>query len=118
MPGILAKVKAFNDWFGLTITSAVGSMWCAYAFAAFALYGMPEGIKTLGFVNWFAEEFIQLVLLSVIIVGQNLQGVKSDNRAIETHDAVMEELRILHEKHDTLLQSHAELKEAVSGNQQ
>ena len=75
-------------------TNFVGSMWCAYAFALFALWGMPAGLRTLGFQNWFAEEFLQLVLLSVIMVGQNVQARKHDDLAASHKD--------LHDKVDAL----------------
>ena len=60
----------------------------------FALWGMPAGLRTLGFQNWFAEEFLQLVLLSVIMVGQNVQARK--------HDDLLASHKDLHDKVDAL----------------
>lgn len=87
-------VRRFNDALALVTTNAVGSMWCAYAFAAFAIWGAPAGVRTLGFQNWFAEEFLQLVLLSVIMVGQNVQAAKHE-QLLASHEA-------LHAKVDAL----------------
>lgn len=99
------KVNAFNSWFGLLVTNGVGTMWCAYLFVALAIDGAPGEIKAVGFPTWLAQSFIQLVLLSVIMVGQNVQGVTQNKQAKETHDAVMD----LHAKHDSLAEAHADL---------
>jgi hypothetical protein len=66
-------------------------MWCAYAFAALALVSLPSAIASgsaVTLVSWISQTFLQLVLLSVIIVGQNVQATASDKRAEATfHDA-------------------------------
>jgi len=71
-----------NKWIALKLTSWVGSMWCAYLFALIAFIGIPAALQPggIGIVNWFVEEFCQFVLLSVIIVGQNLQSTASEER--------------------------------------
>ena len=81
-----SAVTRFNTAFALKITGAVGSMWCAYIFAAIALFGLPSAIKNGlgGIVQWIAQTFLQLVLLSIIIVGQNVQAAASDERAENT----------------------------------
>jgi len=63
-------------------------MWCAYAFALFDLISLPEAIKagTAAIISWVAQTFLQLVLLSVIMVGQNLQAAASDARAAKTFE--------------------------------
>jgi len=79
--GINAKVAVF-------LTNIVGSMWCAYVFAAIALIGLPPALKPggEGIIAWIAQTFLQLVLLSVIMVGQNVQSVASDVRSQHTYD--------------------------------
>lgn len=76
----------FNAALAVAVTRGVGSMWCAYVFAALALFGLPAaidgGVATI--VQWVAQTFLQLVLLSVIIVGQNVQAAASDKRALDT----------------------------------
>ena len=45
-------------------------------------------------VQWIAQTFLQLVLLSIIIVGQNVQAAASDERAENTYqdaEAVLHE---------------------------
>jgi hypothetical protein len=89
-------ITRFNTAFALKITAAVGSMWCAYIFAIIALFGLPAAIHNGlgGIVQWIAQTFIQLVLLSIIIVGQNVQAAASDERAENTYqdaEAVLHE---------------------------
>jgi hypothetical protein len=83
-------INRFNTKVAIIITTAVGSMWCAYAFALFDLLSLPEairgGVSTI--VSWVAQTFLQLVLLSIIMVGQNVQAAAADKRAEATfHDA-------------------------------
>ena len=83
-------IKRFNTRVALVITRAVGSMWCAYAFALFDLISLPTAIRNgpAAIVTWVAQTFLQLVLLSVIMVGQNVQAAAADKRSEATfHDA-------------------------------
>jgi hypothetical protein len=85
-----SAVNRFNTKVALVITTAVGSMWCAYAFALFDLISLPEAIRggAATIVSWVAQTFLQLVLLSIIMVGQNVQAAAADKRAEATfHDA-------------------------------
>jgi len=97
---MIAAYRRFNEWLALKIVSIVGTMECSYAFAALALVSLPEairgGVATL--VAWVAQTFIQLVLLSIIMVGQDLQQRRLD----ELHD----KHDLLHEKHAAALELH------------
>jgi hypothetical protein len=79
--GLNAKIAVF-------LTNIVGSMWCAYLFAGIALIGLPPALKPggEGIIAWIAQTFLQLVLLSVIMVGQNVQSIASDLRSQHTYD--------------------------------
>lgn len=81
-------VTRFNTWLALKITAGVGTMWCAYAFAALALISLPDALKSgrAAIVSWIAQTFLQLVLLSIIIVGQRVQGAAADKRAQATYE--------------------------------
>ncbi len=72
-----------NGRIALVLTTAVGTMWCAYIFAILALLVVPQAIRggLLTFVEWVSQTFIQLVMLSVIMVGQNILGATADKRA-------------------------------------
>ena len=76
-----------NGRIALVLTGAVGTMWCAYVFSVLALLVVPEAIKggLLTFVQWVSQTFIQLVMLSVIMVGQSILGLASDKRAEMTY---------------------------------
>ena len=80
------KVEGFNAKLAVTLTSGIGTMACAYLFALLALAGLPAALRPggMGFVPWFAQTFLQLVLLSVIMVGQNVQAAAGDHRAMLT----------------------------------
>jgi len=75
-----------NSWLGLKITVIVGTMVCAYLFAALALISLPDNIhSTQDLILWTSSSFLQLVLLPIIIVGQNIQAQASDKRAEATY---------------------------------
>src|SRR3984893_15295933 len=61
----------FNAWLAVKITDGVGTMWCAYLFAAVAFIGLPPALRPggEGIIAWIAQKFLQLVLLSIMIVG-------------------------------------------------
>ena len=105
----------FNSWLAVKITGVVGTMWCAYAFATIALIGLPAVLgltivpaRFSTIVLWVSSEFLQLVLLAVIIVGQNIQSQASDKRSEATYqdaDAVL---------HEALqIQAHLEAQDAA-----
>jgi hypothetical protein len=87
-PTRAAERVGVNGRIALGLTAAVGTMWCAYAFAGLALVVLPQAIGggLLAFVQWISQTFIQLVMLSVIMVGQNIIGRASDRRALMTYD--------------------------------
>jgi hypothetical protein len=91
-PGVLRQamsdVDGFNAKFAVLVTRLVGTMWCAYLFTLIALVGLKPALAPggEGLVAWIAQTFIQLVLLSIIMVGQNVQSVASDRRAEGTYD--------------------------------
>jgi hypothetical protein len=82
----MGEAEGFNAKFAVLITRLVGTMWCAYLFAAIALVGLGPALKPggEGIVAWIAQTFLQLVLLSVIMVGQNVQSLAADARSANT----------------------------------
>jgi hypothetical protein len=95
-PGPIGR---FNAKVGLKITVIVGTMWCAYLFTLIALISAPTAFKSgnsLIIIAWIAQTFLQLVLLPIIIVGQNVQAAAADARSQATYDdaaAVLEEAK-------------------------
>jgi hypothetical protein len=82
----MGEAEGFNAKFAVLITRLVGTMWCAYLFAAIALLGLGPALKPggEGLIAWIAQTFLQLVLLSVIMVGQTVQSLAADARATNT----------------------------------
>ena len=93
-PGLAGRINAA---IGLRITLIVGTMWCAYVFAGIALVSLPSNIHSTSlFILWLSSSFLQLMLLPIIIVGQNIQARASDKRAEATYNdaaAVLEEAK-------------------------
>jgi hypothetical protein len=100
-----------NGRIGVFITTIVGTMWAAYLFTLLALVSLPSAIRSgnqIIIVSWIAQTFLQLVLLPVIIVGQNVQARAADKRAQQTYaDAEA----ILHECLE--LQSHLAAQDRI-----
>lgn len=85
-------IGRFNTRVAVTVTSSVGSMWCAYAFALLALISLPAALRTgnaIVIIGWIAQTFLQLVLLPIIIVGQNVQAAANDARAESDHETLL-----------------------------
>jgi hypothetical protein len=125
-PTTAAEHVGINGRIALVLTTAVGTMWCAYAFALLALVVLPQAISggLLLFVQWVSQTFIQLVMLSVIMVGQNVLGRASDKRAAMTYqdaDATFHEagqiqahLRVQDDAINTLLDKVEKLETAIT----
>ena len=103
-----------NGRIALVITNAVGTMWCAYVFAVIALISLPSaiqgGVSTL--IAWIAQTFLQLVLLSVIMVGQKVAAAASDKQALQTYKDAEALLNIQDEMH-RLIEINNSLTEAI-----
>lgn len=99
----------FNGRFALLITSAVGTMWCAYLFAIIAFISLPVAITggTATLISWIAQTFLQLVLLSVIMVGQKVAAGASDKQAEETYKDTEALLKLQDEIHQLIETNNA-----------
>lgn len=91
----------FNGRLAMIITNAVSTMWCAYIFAGIALISLPAAINggTATLIAWIAQTFLQLVLLSVIMVGQKVAAEASDKQAIQTYKDAEALLKMQDEVH-------------------
>ena len=82
-------IGRLNTWLAVTITKSVGTMWAAYVFTLIAIGGAVAVITNNAF--WIAvsilisQTFLQLVLLPIIIVGQNVISASQDARAEADH---------------------------------
>ena len=115
----------FNSRLALVITRSVGTMWAAYLFALIAFVSLPQALTafthgdTVTGINWLAQSFLQLVLLPIIIVGQQIISAAQDARAEADHETLttlhainVQQLEILQQQHDilTLLQRQDEAR--------
>jgi hypothetical protein len=98
-----------NGRIATLITNMVSTMWCAYAFALLALVSLPDAIKsgTAALIAWTAQTFLQLVLLSVIMVGQKVASQTSDKQAMQTYKDAEVILQIQGELHRLMEANHA-----------
>jgi hypothetical protein len=104
----------FNGKLAMLITNAVGTMWCAYVFALIALISLPAAIQggTATLVAWVAQTFLQLVLLSVIMVGQKVSAAASDKQALQTYKDAEALLKLQDEMH-RLIEINNELTQDI-----
>ena len=102
-----------NGRIGLLITTLVGTMVCGYVFAIIALISLPSAVTSHNLtviIAWVSSNFLQLVLLPVIIVGQNLQAKATDTRGMQTYEDAE---AVLHEA--VQIQQHLAAQDAVLG---
>jgi hypothetical protein len=120
-----SAVGLFNTRVAVKITGVVGSMWCAYAFALLAVISLPSALQSgnsIIIVGWIAQTFLQLVLLPIIIVGQNVQAAASDARAENDHDTLLaihtltSEVHTINEQQTKILNFLADKNNTLSTN--
>src|SRR5256885_9726452 len=71
------------------VTNDLDPMWSAFTLADVSLVSVSAAIASHNpviLVSWVSQTFLQLVLLSIIIVGQNVQAAASDKRAEATYE--------------------------------
>ena len=108
-------IGRFNNWLGVLITKRVGTMWAAYVFALLSFVSFPQALAafrhgdTVTGVSWLSQSFLQLVLLPVIIVGQNVISASQDARAEADHETLtalhtinVQQLRLLEHQQNIL----------------
>jgi len=80
-----------NKRIAVGLTKRVGTMWTAYSFAVLAIIGLFAILGLLTpvvaiLVAWLSQTFIQLVLLPIIMVGQNVLGHHAELLAEEQYN--------------------------------
>jgi len=124
------SIQRFNNNLALKITNAVGSMWSAYLFALLSLCSLPAIIvlinpsarqdfpafiinaSVITLIAWISQNFLQLVLLPIIMVGQNVMQTKQDAKTEADHETLTY-LANLQEEQMTILKKNAEAVEAI-----
>ena len=98
-------VGRFNNSLAVLITKSVGTMWAAYLFVLIALVSFPQALAaflagdTVTGITWLSQSFLQLVLLPIIIVGQNVIQSANDARAEADHETLTAIHRLTVEVH-------------------
>lgn len=85
----VAAVDGFNAKVAVVLTKIVGTMWCFYVFNGIALVSLPSALHTgqlTVIINWVSSNWIQLILLPALMVGQNVQSAAADARAARTFE--------------------------------
>jgi hypothetical protein len=114
-------IGRFNNRLALAVTKVVGTMWAAYVFAAIALISLPEAIKAFQqgnmvvAVGWLSTSFLQLVLLPIIIVGQNVISAHQDARAEADHETLTQ-LRAINIHQLEILETQQRILESLEAN--
>ena len=96
---------SFSEKIAKFITDKIGTMACAVLFALLTFVSLPAVIGSHDIVliiAWITQTFFQLVLLPIIIVGQNLQSRHSEMRA----DATYEDTEEIKEMLKTIIDHH------------
>jgi hypothetical protein len=86
----IAAVDGVNAKVAVALTKVVGTMWTFYVFNGIALISLPSAINSGSLtvlINWVSSNWIQLVLLPALMVGQNLESATADARAEKTFEA-------------------------------
>ena len=109
----MSRVTDLNRRIAERITGFVSTMWCAYIFAALALISLPSAIRSddvIVKVDWVAQTFLQLVLISIIMVGQKKSSESVEKMIAETHAAALAEFELAKEARIVANQELVELK--------
>ena len=83
-----SSLRRFSNYIGLKITKIVGTMSVALIFTGLALVSLSAALKShdkIIIVSWIAQTFLQLVLLPIIMVGQNVIQDQNDAKATVDH---------------------------------
>ena len=100
-----SAVGRFNTRLAVLITGGVGTMWAAYIFVLIAFVSFPQALAaflagdTVTGITWLSQSFLQLVLLPIIIVGQNVIQAANDARAEADHETLSAVHRLTVEVH-------------------
>jgi hypothetical protein len=110
-----SRVGRINTRIAVAVTGAVGTMWAAYLFVLISLVSFPQALdaflhgNTIVGITWLSQSFLQLVLLPIIIVGQNVSAAAQDARAEADHETLtalqainVRELKILENQQQIL----------------
>jgi hypothetical protein len=105
-------MKKFNEWIALKMTLGVSTMW---AFYLFCIYGLVP--KIFPHVNQdtilYYSNYIQLIFLPLLAVGNAVMARATEKRDLETHDTVMKSNEAMMEELQLAKEERQELTDLV-----
>ncbi len=110
----------FNAALAVAITKSVGTMWAAYVFVLIALISFPQALSaflsgdTITGITWLSQSCLQLVLLPIIMVGQNVISAAQDTRAESDHETLTA-LHTINVRQLQLLEQQQQILELLKG---
>lgn len=113
------RLGQFNNRLAVLITRAVGTMGAAYVFVLIAFVSFPQAMSaflsgdTVVGITWLSQSFLQLVLLPIIIVGQNIISASQDARAVADHETLTA-LQMINVQQLQILEHEEQILEVLS----
>ena len=116
LAGARSAIGRFNRWLAVSITAIVSSVWCAYAFALLSFLGNPvwSPLWLVALVQWISQNFLQLVLLSILMVGQAVLSLAADADRRRDHQVLGAQADILDHQNEELAFQSAVLSALVA----
>jgi hypothetical protein len=114
--GLIGQI---NTRLAVVVTKSVGTMWAAYLFALLTLVSLPAAIlshNSIVIISWIAQTFLQLVLLPIIIVGQNVISASQDARAEADH-LTLTTLHAINVQQLEILKQHRQILELLQSKE-
>ncbi len=125
----LKGLNKFNDKLAVKITKVVGTVWTGYVFALLSFFSLPAilhlvfpkstifpqwliSVSLIALIAWVSQNFLQLVLLPIIMVGQNVIQSQQDAKA-ETDHKTLTYLANLQDEQMTELKNQGEILESL-----
>jgi hypothetical protein len=87
----LEAADTVNAKVAVLLTRVVGTMWCFWVFNGIALVSLPSAIQSGNItilIAWVSSNWIQLILLPALMVGQNLQNIAADARTTKMFEDI------------------------------
>ncbi|BDU75075.1 hypothetical protein [Mesoterricola sediminis] len=116
LPSFARRLRAFNERVARLGTEAFSSIWAFYAFLVWGLLGMLPGVNAAfkEFVLLVSSAWIQLWALPLLMVGNAVLNKAGERRAMQDHQMLLAELKLLKRQMAELHALHGEILELVA----
>jgi hypothetical protein len=98
---LISRINSNLNRYSVFVTNAVGTPWCALAFMCISVLATPGVFPAwvTAIAQWIAMAFLQLVLLPIIMVGQNVSSAKTEDTIVDIHRVSLNLQRDMHKNH-------------------